>query len=54
MILEACNYTDTIYIAIAGIAEVGVMMVSTTLVTLVMLLIWQNNLFMVISFLLIF
>ncbi|GAU42144.1 hypothetical protein TSUD_238980 [Trifolium subterraneum] len=37
-----------------GIAEVGVMMVSTTLVTLVMLLIWQNNLFMVISFLLIF
>ncbi|WJX37292.1 Putative potassium transporter 12 [Trifolium repens] len=29
-----------------GIAEVGVMMVSTTLVTLVMLLIWQNNLFM--------
>jgi KUP system potassium uptake protein len=54
MILEACNYTDTIYIAIAGIAEVGVMMISTTLVTLVMLLIWQNNLFMVISFLLIF
>ncbi|KAL1317204.1 putative potassium transporter 12 isoform X1 [Arachis ipaensis] len=28
-----------------GIAEVGVMIVSTTLVTLVMLLIWQTNLF---------
>ncbi|MQM02355.1 hypothetical protein Taro_035122 [Colocasia esculenta] len=33
-----------------GIAEVGVMVVSTTLVTLVMLLIWQTNLFLVICF----
>ncbi|KAI4328234.1 hypothetical protein L6164_020607 [Bauhinia variegata] len=37
-----------------GIAEVGVMMVSTTLVTLVMLLIWQSKLFLVICFPLIF
>ncbi|KAG2643192.1 hypothetical protein PVAP13_2KG316002 [Panicum virgatum] len=33
-----------------GIAEVGVMMVSTILVTLVMLLIWQTNLFLVLCF----
>ncbi|KAF8648003.1 hypothetical protein HU200_065038 [Digitaria exilis] len=33
-----------------GIAEVGVMMVSTILVTLVMLLIWQTNLFLVMCF----
>ncbi|XP_057763294.1 putative potassium transporter 12 [Arachis stenosperma] len=33
-----------------GIAEVGVMIVSTTLVTLVMLLIWQTNLFWAICF----
>lgn len=39
---------------IAGIAEVGVMMVSTTLVTLVMLLIWQTNLFLAFCFLLVF
>lgn len=37
-----------------GIAEVGVMMVSTTLVTVVMLLIWQTNLFLAILFPLIF
>ncbi|KAK3041773.1 hypothetical protein RJ639_000289 [Escallonia herrerae] len=37
-----------------GIAEVGVMMVSTTLVTLVMLLIWQTNLFLAICFPLVF
>ncbi|XP_012085343.1 putative potassium transporter 12 isoform X2 [Jatropha curcas] len=37
-----------------GIAEVGVMIVSTTLVTLVMLLIWQTNLFLAICFPLIF
>lgn len=37
-----------------GIAEVGVMMVSTTLVTLVMLLIWQTNLFLAFCFLLVF
>ncbi|KAI0512210.1 hypothetical protein KFK09_012848 [Dendrobium nobile] len=33
-----------------GIAEVLVMLVSTTLVTLVMLLIWQTNLFLALSF----
>ncbi|KAL6655930.1 hypothetical protein ACP70R_006756 [Stipagrostis hirtigluma subsp. patula] len=37
-----------------GIAEVGVMMVSTALVTLVMLLIWQTNLFLVLCFPLLF
>ncbi|XP_055800708.1 putative potassium transporter 12 [Solanum dulcamara] len=37
-----------------GIAEVGVMMVSTTLVTVVMLLIWQTNLFLALLFPLIF
>lgn len=37
-----------------GIAEVGVMMVSTTLVTIVMLLIWQTNLFLALCFPLIF
>lgn len=40
--------------SIAGIAEVVVMMVSTTLVTLVMLLIWQTNLFLAFCFLLVF
>ncbi|XP_020523659.1 putative potassium transporter 12 isoform X1 [Amborella trichopoda] len=33
-----------------GIAEVGVMMVSTTLVTLVLLLIWQKNILWALSF----
>lgn len=37
-----------------GIAEVGVMIVSTTLVTVVMLLIWQTNLFVALLFPLIF
>ncbi|KAI4304956.1 hypothetical protein MLD38_040410 [Melastoma candidum] len=37
-----------------GIAEVGVMMVSTTLVTLVMLLIWQTNIFLALCFPLVF
>ncbi|KAK1274648.1 putative potassium transporter 12 [Acorus gramineus] len=37
-------------LCITGIAEVGVMLVSTTLVTLVMLLIWQTNLFFALSF----
>ncbi|OIT01603.1 PREDICTED: putative potassium transporter 12 [Nicotiana attenuata] len=37
-----------------GIAEVGVMIVSTTLVTVVMLLIWQTNLFLALLFPLIF
>lgn len=37
-----------------GIAEVGVMMVSTALVTLVMLLIWQTNLVFVLCFFIFF
>lgn len=39
---------------LAGIAEVGVMLVSTTMVTLVMLLIWQTNLFLALCFPLVF
>ncbi|XP_022733953.1 putative potassium transporter 12 isoform X7 [Durio zibethinus] len=38
------------YDSVPGIAEVGVMMVTTSLVTLVMLLIWQTNLFMALWF----
>ncbi|CAM0951203.1 unnamed protein product [Alopecurus aequalis] len=38
------------YDSVPGIAEVGVMMVSTALVTLVMLLIWQTNLILVLCF----
>lgn len=38
----------------AGIAELGVMMMTTILVTLVMLLIWQINIFIVLSFVIIF
>ncbi|GAB2214224.1 hypothetical protein Drorol1_Dr00018565 [Drosera rotundifolia] len=37
-----------------GIAEVGVMMVSTTLVTLVMLLIWQTNIILALLFPIVF
>ncbi|CAL1370457.1 unnamed protein product [Linum trigynum] len=37
-----------------GIAELGVMMMTTILVTIVMLLIWQINIFVVLSFLTIF
>ncbi|CAA2987439.1 potassium transporter 7-like isoform X1 [Olea europaea subsp. europaea] len=37
-----------------GIAELGVMMMTTILVTLVMLLIWQLNILMVLSFVIIF
>lgn len=39
---------------ILGIAEVGVMIVSTSLVTLVMLLIWQTNLLLALCFPLVF
>ncbi|KAL5987549.1 hypothetical protein ACLOJK_035297 [Asimina triloba] len=42
------------YDSVPGIAEVGVMLVSTTLVTLVMLLIWQTNLFLALCFPLVF
>ncbi|KAK0575210.1 hypothetical protein LWI29_035487 [Acer saccharum] len=45
---------DTFQVFIAGIAEVGVMIVSTSLVTLVMLLIWQSNLLLVLCFPLVF
>eukprot|EP00268_Persea_americana_P014355 TRINITY_DN1635_c0_g1_i1.p1 TRINITY_DN1635_c0_g1~~TRINITY_DN1635_c0_g1_i1.p1 ORF type:complete len:753 (+),score=128.61 TRINITY_DN1635_c0_g1_i1:351-2609(+) len=38
------------YDSVPGIAEVGVMLVTTTLVTLVMLLIWQKNLFLALCF----
>ncbi|GMN41647.1 hypothetical protein TIFTF001_010852 [Ficus carica] len=38
------------YDSVPGIAEVGVMLVSTTLVTLVMLLIWKTNLFLALCF----
>lgn len=50
-VLVVASFRSTNDIANAyGIAEVGVMMVSTTLVTLVLVLIWQTNLFLAISF----
>ncbi|KAH9709034.1 putative potassium transporter 12 [Citrus sinensis] len=42
------------YDSVPGIAEVGVMLVSSTLVTIVMLLIWQTNLLLVLCFPLVF
>ncbi|XP_042498446.1 putative potassium transporter 12 isoform X2 [Macadamia integrifolia] len=54
-IVVVASFRSTTDIANAyGIAEVGVMMVSTTLVTLVMLLIWQTNLFLALCFPLVF
>ncbi|KAL8228925.1 hypothetical protein R6Q57_013825 [Mikania cordata] len=54
-VLVVASFQSTTDIANAyGIAEVGVMMVSTTLVTLVMLLIWQTNLYLALSFLIVF
>lgn len=54
-ILVVATFRRTTDIANAyGIAEVGVMLVSTTLVTLVMLLIWQTNLFLAVCFPLVF
>ncbi|KAI3981502.1 hypothetical protein MKX01_007429 [Papaver californicum] len=54
-IVVVASFRNTTDIANAyGIAEVGVMMVSTTLVTLVMLLIWQTNLFLALCFPLVF
>lgn len=44
------THTNASHVVLAGIAEVGVMLVSTTLVTLVMLLIWQTNLFLALCF----
>ncbi|KAG6406781.1 hypothetical protein SASPL_134392 [Salvia splendens] len=50
-----CNISSIYEIGNAyGIAEVGVMMMTTILVTLVMLLIWQINIFIVLSFVIIF
>ncbi|KAH7845115.1 hypothetical protein Vadar_000877 [Vaccinium darrowii] len=54
-VLVVATFQSTTDIANAyGIAEVGVMVVSTTLVTLVMLLIWQTNLFLALCFPLVF
>lgn len=54
-IVVVASFRSTTDIANAyGIAEVGVMIVSTTLVTLVMLLIWQTNLFLALCFPLVF
>ncbi|KAG8366173.1 hypothetical protein BUALT_Bualt17G0049100 [Buddleja alternifolia] len=54
-IIVVAVFRSTTQIANAyGIAEVGVMIVSTTLVTLVMLLIWQTNLFLALFFPVIF
>ncbi|XP_059656041.1 putative potassium transporter 12 isoform X2 [Cornus florida] len=54
-VVVVASFRSTTDIANAyGIAEVGVMMVSTTLVTLVMLLIWQTNLFAALCFPLVF
>nr|XP_043639992.1 putative potassium transporter 12 isoform X2 [Erigeron canadensis] len=54
-VLVVATFQSTTDIANAyGIAEVGVMMVSTTLVTLVMLLIWQTNVLIALSFLIFF
>ncbi|XP_024995045.1 putative potassium transporter 12 [Cynara cardunculus var. scolymus] len=50
-ILVVATFRSTTDIANAyGIAEVGVMIVSTTLVTIVMLLIWQTNIFLALCF----
>lgn len=45
---------NSVHVVLTGIAEVGVMIVSTILVTLVMLLIWQSNLFLALCFPLVF
>ncbi|GAA0170960.1 transporter [Lithospermum erythrorhizon] len=54
-IIVVASFRSTTSIANAyGIAEVGVMLVSTALVTLVMLLIWQTNLLLALCFPLLF
>ncbi|KAG5522252.1 hypothetical protein RHGRI_034438 [Rhododendron griersonianum] len=54
-VLVVATFRSTTDIANAyGIAEVGVMIVTTTLVTLVMLLIWQTNLILALCFPLVF
>ncbi|KAG0470881.1 hypothetical protein HPP92_017581 [Vanilla planifolia] len=47
-------YTDLVLNSTAGIAELGVMMMTTVLVTIIMLLIWQTNIFLVLFFLIFF
>ncbi|KAL9240931.1 hypothetical protein vseg_015096 [Gypsophila vaccaria] len=54
-LIVVATFRSTTGIANAyGIAEVGVMLVSTALVTLVMLLIWQTNIFLALAFPVIF
>ncbi|KAL6494571.1 Potassium transporter 7 [Orobanche gracilis] len=54
-LLLVCNISSIYEIGNAyGIAELGVMMMTTSLVTLVMLLIWQINIFVVLTFATIF
>lgn len=54
-IIVAATFKGTNEIGNAyGISEVGVMMVTTVLVTIVMLLIWQTNLFLALCFLVFF
>ncbi|KAK9707358.1 hypothetical protein RND81_07G192100 [Saponaria officinalis] len=54
-LIMVATFRSTTSIANAyGIAEVGVMLVSTALVTLVMLLIWQTNIFLALAFPVIF
>ncbi|XP_057855189.1 putative potassium transporter 12 isoform X2 [Cryptomeria japonica] len=54
-ILVAVTFKSTSKIGNAyGIAEVGVMMVTTVLVAIIMVLIWQTNVFLALSFLVLF
>ncbi|XP_065850927.1 potassium transporter 7-like isoform X1 [Euphorbia lathyris] len=54
-LLFVCSISSTTEMGNAyGIAEIGVMMMTTILVTLVMLLIWQINIIIVLSFVVIF
>ncbi|KAF8404588.1 hypothetical protein HHK36_009475 [Tetracentron sinense] len=48
------NYEQVFFSSIPSIAELGVMMMTTILVTIVMLLIWQINIIIVLSFLVFF
>ncbi|XP_073045632.1 potassium transporter 7-like isoform X2 [Primulina eburnea] len=54
-LILVCNISSIYEIGNAyGVAELGVMMMTTILVTLVMLLIWQINIFVVMSFAILF
>ncbi|KAJ9686977.1 hypothetical protein PVL29_015717 [Vitis rotundifolia] len=48
------QYGQLFFYSIPSIAEIGVMMMTTILVTIVMLLIWQINIIIVLSFLVVF